>query len=104
MLTGKQKSYLKGLSHNMQPIIQIGKNGVNEMLVKTIEDALEARELIKISVLQNCLEEPKTMAIDIADVLEAEVVQVIGRTIILYKQSRKKNKSYYLNKEMLWNN
>lgn len=71
MLTGKQKSYLKGLSHNMQPIIQIGKNGVNEMLVKTIEDALEARELIKISVLQNCLEEPKTMAIDIADVLEA---------------------------------
>lgn len=90
MITGKQKSYLKGLSHNMQPIIQIGKNGVNEMLVKTIEDALEARELIKISVLQNCLEEPKTMAIDIADVLEAEVVQVIGRTIILYKQSRKK--------------
>ena len=90
MLTGKQKSYLKGLSHNMQPIIQIGKNGVNEVLVKTIEDALEARELIKISVLQNCLEEPKTMAIDIADVLEAEVVQVIGRTIILYKQSRKK--------------
>ena len=90
MLTGKQKSYLKGLSHNMQPIIQIGKNGVNEMLVKTIEDALEARELIKISVLQNCLEEPKTMAIDIADVLVAEVVQVIGRTIILYKQSRKK--------------
>lgn len=90
MLTGKQKSYLKGLSHNMQPIIQIGKNGVNEMLVKTIEDALEARELIKISVLQNCLEEPKTMAIDIADVLQAEVVQVIGRTIIFYKQSRKK--------------
>ena len=74
----------------MQPIIQIGKNGVNEMLVNTIEDALEARDLIKISVLQNCLEEPKTMAIDIADVLEAEVVQVIGRTIILYKQSRKK--------------
>ena len=90
MLTGKQKSYLKGLSHNMQPIIQIGKNGVNEMLVKTIEDALEARELIKVSVLQNCLEEPKMMAADIADVLEAEVVQVIGRTIIVYKQSRKK--------------
>ena len=90
MLTGNQKSYLKGLSHNMQPIIQIGKNGVNEMLVKTIEDALEARELIKVSVLQNCLEEPKMMAEDIADVLEAEVVQVIGRTIIFYKQSRKK--------------
>lgn len=90
MLTGKQKTYLKGLAHTMQPIIQIGKNGVNEMLVKTIEDALEARELIKVSVLQNCMEDPKTLAIDIADVLNAEVVQVIGKTIIFYKQSRKK--------------
>ena len=59
MLTGKQKTYLKGLAHTMQPIIQIGKNGVNEMLVKTIGDALEARELIKVSVLQNCMEEPE---------------------------------------------
>ena len=90
MLTGKQKTYLKGLAHTMQPIIQIGKNGVNEMLVKTIEDALEARELIKVSVLQNCMEDPKTLAIDIADVLNAEVVQVIGKTVIFYKQSRKK--------------
>ncbi len=90
MLTGKQKTYLKGLAHTMQPIIQIGKNGVNEMLVKTIEDALEARELIKVSVLQNCMEEPKTLAMDIAEVLEAEVVQVIGKTIVFYKQSRKK--------------
>ena len=90
MLTGKQKTYLKGLAHTMQPIIQIGKNGVNEMLVKTIEDALEARELIKVSVLQNCMEDPKTLAIDIADVLNAEVVQVIGKTIIFYKQSKKK--------------
>lgn len=90
MLTGKQKTYLKGLAHTMQPIIQIGKNGINEMLVKTIEDALEARELIKVSVLQNCMEEPKTLAMDIAEVLEAEVVQVIGKTIVFYKQSRKK--------------
>lgn len=90
MLTGKQKTYLKGLAHTMQPIIQIGKNGVNEMLVKTIGDALEARELIKVSVLQNCMEEPKTLAMDIAEVLEAEVVQVIGKTIVFYKQSRKK--------------
>lgn len=90
MLTGKQKTYLKGLAHTMQPIIQIGKNGVNEMLVKTIEDALEARELIKVSVLQNCMEDPKTLAIDIADVLNAEVVQVIGKTVIFYKESRKK--------------
>ena len=48
MLTGKQKSYLKGLAHTMQPIIQVGKNGVNDALIKTVYDALEARELIKV--------------------------------------------------------
>ena len=90
MLTGKQKSYLKGMAHSMQPIIQIGKLGVNEKLVKTVEDALEARELIKISVLQNCIEEPKTIAVEIANEIKAEVVQVIGKTIVLYKESSKK--------------
>ncbi len=90
MLTGKQKSYLKGLAHTMQPIIQVGKNGVNDALIKTVYDALEARELIKVSVLQNCLEEPKSIAEEIASVIEAEVVQVIGKTIVFYKESSKK--------------
>ena len=90
MLTGKQKSYLKGLAHTMQPIIQVGKNGVNDALIKTVYDALEARELIKVSVLQNCLEEPKSIAEEIASVIEAEVVQVIGKTIVFYKESGKK--------------
>ncbi len=90
MLTGKQKSYLKGLAHTMQPIIQVGKNGVNDPLIKTVYDALEARELIKVSVLQNCLEEPKSIAEEIASVIEAEVVQVIGKTIVFYKESSKK--------------
>ena len=66
MLTGKQKSYLKGLAHTMQPIIQVGKNGVNDPLIKTVYDALEARELIKVSILQNCFEEPKAIAAEIA--------------------------------------
>ena len=90
MLTGKQTSYLKGLAHTMQPIIQVGKNGVNDALIKTVYDALEARELIKVSVLQNCLEEPKSIAEEIASVIEAEVVQVIGKTIVFYKESSKK--------------
>ena len=90
MLPGKQKSYLKGLAHTMQPIIQVGKNGVNDALIKTVYDALEARELIKVSVLQNCLEEPKSIAEEIASVIEAEVVQVIGKTIVFYKESSKK--------------
>jgi len=90
MLTSKQKSYLKGMAHSMQPIIQVGKLGVQDTLVKTIADALEARELIKVSVLQNCIEAPKTIADQIADEIQAEVVQVIGKTIIFYKESSKK--------------
>lgn len=90
MLNAKQKSYLRGLAHNLQPIIQIGKGGVNEMLLKTIEDALEARELIKVSVLQNSIEDPKELAPAIANAIEGDVVQVIGRTLIFYKESQKK--------------
>ena len=90
MLTGKQKSYLKGLAHTMQPIIQVGKNGVNDALIKTVNDALEARELIKVSILQNCFEEPKAIAAEIAEVINAEVIQVIGKTIVFYKESSKK--------------
>lgn len=90
MLTGKQKTYLRGLAHNLQPIIQIGKGGVNEMLLKTIIDALEAKELIKVSVLQNCMEDPKELAPDIADAVDGHVVQVIGRTLVFYKESRNK--------------
>ena len=56
MLTGKQKSYLKGLAHTMQPIIQVGKNGVNDALIIKVYYAVEARELIKVSVLQNCFD------------------------------------------------
>ena len=90
MLTGKQKSYLRGLAHEMQPIIQVGKLGVNEMLVKTVADALEARELIKVSVLQNCIQDSKEVAEIISKEVNAEVVQVIGKTIVFYKASRKK--------------
>ena len=90
MLTGKQKSYLKGLAHTMQPIIQVGKNGVNDPLIKTVYDALEARELIKVSILQNCFEEPKAIAAEIATVIDAEIIQVIGKTIVFYKESSKK--------------
>ena len=89
MLSGKQKSYLRGAANEMQPIIQVGKLGVNAMLVETAHKALEARELIKISVLQNCLDEPKDIASKLAEQANAEVVQIIGRTIILYKASSK---------------
>jgi len=89
MLTGKQKSFLKAQAHDMQPIVQIGKNLVTETVIDTVAKALEARELIKISVLQNCLAEPKEVAEVIAEHADSQIVQVIGRVIILYKKSSK---------------
>ena len=89
MLTSKQKSFLRAQAHDMQPIVQIGKSLVTETVIDTIAKALEARELIKISVLQNCLAEPKEVANAIAKHADALIVQVIGRVIILYKSSSK---------------
>ena len=88
-MTGKQKSFLRGQAHGLQPIIQIGKQGVTETVLDTILNALEARELIKISVLQNCMAEPKEIADLIAQQTNAQIVQVIGRVIIAYKKSSK---------------
>ena len=89
MLTGKQKSFLRTQAHDMQPIVQVGKSLVTETIVDTVAKALEARELIKISVLQNCLAEPKEVATVLAQQSDAQIVQVIGRVIILYKRSSK---------------
>ncbi|GGN97089.1 ribosome assembly RNA-binding protein YhbY [Saccharibacillus kuerlensis] len=88
MLTGKQKRYLRSQAHHLDAIFQIGKGGLNEQLVRHINEAIELRELLKVSVLNNCLEEPKELGIELAEAAEAELVQVIGRTIILYKESR----------------
>ncbi|QTD41635.1 ribosome assembly RNA-binding protein YhbY [Sporosarcina sp. Te-1] len=91
MLTGKQKSYLRSEAHHLQPIFQIGKGGLTDSIIKQIEDALEARELIKVSILQNC-EEDKN---EIAGKIEAagiEVVQIIGKILVLYKESKEKKR------------
>ena len=89
MLTGKQKSFLKAQAHDMQPIVQVGKSLVTETVIDTVVKALEARELIKISVLQNCNAEPKEVADMLAEHTDAQVVQVIGRVIVLYRKSSK---------------
>ena len=90
MLTGKQKRYLRSQAHHLNPIFQVGKGGVNEQLVKSVAEALEVRELIKISILQNNDEEKADVANQIAEGSKAEVVQIIGRTIVLYKESKDK--------------
>ena len=88
----KQRAYLKGLAMNMTPIIQIGKSSVTQ----AVEEALEARELIKISVLQNCLDDPRQMAEVLAERTHADVVQVIGKKIVLYKEGKDNKKKIVL--------
>ncbi|MEN1969333.1 ribosome assembly RNA-binding protein YhbY [Lentibacillus sp. N15] len=87
MLTGKQKRYLRAKANRLKPIFQVGKDGVNDNMVTQIGEALEKRELIKISVLQNCLEDKHDVATMLANGTEAAVVQIIGNNIVLYKES-----------------
>jgi len=87
MLTGKQKSYLRSQAHHLKPIFQVGKLGVNENLVDQVLDALEKRELIKVSILQNCDMDKTEVAEAFKNEADAEIVQIIGNTIILYKES-----------------
>lgn len=88
MLTGKQKRFLRAQAHHLQPIFQVGKGGANDHLVRHIEEAIEVRELIKVSVLNNCLDDPKEIGVEVAAAAGAELVQVIGKTIVLYKESK----------------
>jgi RNA-binding protein len=90
MLTGKQKRYLRSKAHHLDPIFQVGKGGVNENMVKQVAVALEARELFKISVLQNCEEDKNVVAEQLAKGTGADIVQIIGNTIVLYKESAEK--------------
>jgi RNA-binding protein len=88
MLTGKQKRFLRAKAHHLDPIFQVGKGGVNENMVKQINNALEARELIKVSVLQNCEYDKSEVASELSEGAGADLVQVIGHTIVLYKESK----------------
>ncbi|SDD18256.1 RNA-binding protein [Terribacillus halophilus] len=87
MLTGKQKRYLRAQAHHLKPIFQVGKIGVNDNMLIQIGEALEKRELLKVSLLQNCLDEKEDVAAAIAEGTGASIVQIIGSTIILYRES-----------------
>jgi RNA-binding protein len=91
MLTGKQKSYLRSEAHHLQPIFQIGKGGLTEPIIKQIEEALEARELIKVSILQNCEEDKNEIAKKLQEA-GIEVAQMIGKILVLYKESKEKKR------------
>ena len=91
-MTSKQRAYLKGLAMTMDPIINVGKSSVTPELITSVDEAIEKRELIKISVLKNCLDDPKIIAQTIAERTKSQVVLVIGKKIVLYRMNKKKPK------------
>ena len=95
-MTTQQRAYLKGLAMTMDPIFQIGKNSMTPELTKAVTEALQARELIKISVLKNCADDPRDLADMMAERTKSQVVQVIGKKIVLYKEGKEKNKKIQL--------
>ena len=91
-MTSKQRAYLKSMAMTIDPIMQIGKSEVTPELTKAADEALEARELIKIHVLKNCFVDLREIAETLADRTRSQVVQVIGRKIVLYRESGTKPK------------
>lgn len=91
-MTSKQRAYLKGLAMTIDPIYQVGKSSITPEFTTGINEALEARELIKISVLKNCMDDPREIAQILAERTKSEVVQVIGKKIVLYRESKEKKK------------
>jgi len=89
MLTSKQRAYLRSLANELSPIMQVGKGGISENLVKTVSDALEAREIIKMSVLDTADDTPRGTAEALAVATDADVVAVIGKKIVLYRPAQK---------------
>ena len=91
-MTSKDRAYLRSLATNIDPVFQIGKGGLSDNLIKQVDDALEARELIKITVLENAQENPDEFAVTLASKTNSVVVQVMGRKITLYRKKAKESK------------
>lgn len=92
MLNPKQRAFLRKMAQTMDPIFQIGKNGLSDNQTEQIINALEARELIKITLLNTIPDEKKEISQDLADATGAEIVHIIGNKLTLYKKSTKKPK------------
>ena len=90
MFTSKQRAKLRSLAQTLEPIGQVGKGGISDNMVKSLSDALDSRELIKLTLLQNSDDDVRSVAEELASALNAEVVCTIGRKIVLYRYSNKK--------------
>ncbi|NLL93882.1 MAG: ribosome assembly RNA-binding protein YhbY [Clostridiales bacterium] len=91
-MTSKQRAYLKGLAMNMDTIFHIGKSSLTPEVTSAVSEALTARELIKLNVLKNCADDPKVIGEIIAERTNSQLVQVIGRKIVLYKPAKENQK------------
>ena len=91
-MTSKQRAYLKSLAMKITPLLQFGKYSVTPDLIYAVDEALEARELIKMHILKNCFDDPKEIAQVIAERTRSEVVQVIGKKVVLYRESKDNKK------------
>ena len=89
-MTSKERAHFRSLANNIQPVLQIGKNGISDNVLKQLDDVLEARELIKVTVLENSGEDVREIAHELASKVNAEVIQVIGSKFVMYRKSTKK--------------
>ena len=87
-MTSKQRAFLKGLAMNIEPVFQIGKSGLTPEVTEAVSEAFNTRELIKLAVLKNCMEDPREIASALSERTKSQVVQVIGQKIVLYKESK----------------
>lgn len=87
-MTSKQRAYLKSLANSIEPIFQVGKASLTPEVTEAVAEAFNTRELIKISVLKNCIDDPKEIASIISERTHSEVVMVIGKKIVLYKENK----------------
>lgn len=87
-MNSRQRAYLKGLAMTMDPLFNVGKASLTPEITNAVSEALEARELIKVAVLKNCADDPKEIAIIMAERTRSELVQVIGKKIVLYRPAK----------------
>ena len=95
-MNSRQRAYLKSLAMTMEPIMQIGKSSLTPEITEAVSEALEARELIKINVLKNCMDDTRILAEALAERTRSQVVQVIGKKIVLYKEGKDEKKKIEL--------
>lgn len=87
-MTSKQRAYLKGLAMNIDPIFQIGKSSLTPEVTNAVSEAFNTRELVKVTILKNCMDDPMELASTLAERTKSQLVQVIGRKVVLYKESK----------------